>query len=46
MNRVILEKALSNLPPNIPPRLVVYTDLMVTGDPRKIKIAKEIYAKE
>jgi hypothetical protein len=31
--------------PNIAPRLVVYTDLMVTGDPRNVKIAKEIYAK-
>ncbi|MGM0745890.1 MAG: type IV toxin-antitoxin system AbiEi family antitoxin [Bacteroidota bacterium] len=30
--------------PNIAPRLVVYTDLMITGDPRNIKIAKEIYA--
>ncbi|MCH2451526.1 MAG: hypothetical protein MK198_15485 [Gracilimonas sp.] len=30
--------------PNIAPRLVVYTDLMVTGDPRNIKIAEEIYA--
>jgi hypothetical protein len=30
--------------PNIAPRLVIYTDLMVTGDPRKIKIAEEIYA--
>ena len=29
--------------PNIAPRLVVYTDLMITGDPRNIKIAKEIY---
>lgn len=29
--------------PNIAPRLVVYTDLMTTGDPRNIKIAKEIY---
>ena len=31
--------------PNIAPRLVVYTDLMITGDPRNIKIAKDIYAK-
>lgn len=31
--------------PNIAPRLVVFTDLMVTGDPRNIKIAEEIYAK-
>jgi hypothetical protein len=31
--------------PNIAPHLVVYTDLMVTGDPRNIKIAKEVYAK-
>lgn len=31
--------------PNIAPRLVVYTDLMITGDPRNIKIATEIYAK-
>jgi len=31
--------------PNIAPRLVVYTDLMITGDPRNIKIAEEIYAK-
>jgi len=30
--------------PNIAPSLVVYTDLMVTGDPRNIKAAKEIYA--
>ncbi|MBO6585327.1 MAG: hypothetical protein JJ953_04420 [Gracilimonas sp.] len=30
--------------PNIAPRIVVYTDLMVTGDPRNIKIAEEIYA--
>ena len=30
--------------PNIAPRLVVYTDLMITGDPRNIKIAEEIYA--
>ena len=30
--------------PNIAPGLVVYTDLMVTGDPRNIKIAEEIYA--
>ncbi len=29
----------------IAPRLVVYTDLMITGDPRNIKIAEEIYAK-
>ncbi|MEX1135403.1 MAG: type IV toxin-antitoxin system AbiEi family antitoxin [Balneolales bacterium] len=32
-------------PPNLVPRLVVYTDLMITGDPRNIKIAEEIYAK-
>ncbi|REL32999.1 hypothetical protein DYD21_14385 [Rhodohalobacter sp. SW132] len=30
--------------PNIAPRLLVYTDLMITGDPRNIKIAEEIYA--
>jgi hypothetical protein len=30
--------------PNIAPCLVVYTDLMITGDPRNIKIAEEIYA--
>jgi hypothetical protein len=30
--------------PNVAPRLVVYTDLMSTGDPRNIKIAEEIYA--
>jgi hypothetical protein len=30
--------------PNIAPRLVVYTDLMITGDPRNIKKAEEIYA--
>ena len=30
--------------PNIAPSLVVYTDLMVTGDPRNIKIAEEIHA--
>ncbi|MCC5924980.1 MAG: hypothetical protein JJU41_00330 [Bacteroidetes bacterium] len=37
--------SVKNDPPNIAPRLVVYTDLMITGDPRNIKIAKEIYAK-
>jgi len=31
--------------PNIAPRLVVYTDLIVTGDARNIKAAKEVYAK-
>ncbi len=31
--------------PNIAPCLVIYTDLMITGDPRNIKIAEEIYAK-
>ncbi|MEX0639326.1 MAG: type IV toxin-antitoxin system AbiEi family antitoxin [Balneolaceae bacterium] len=30
--------------PNIAPRLVVFTDLMVTGDPINNKIAEEIYA--
>lgn len=29
---------------NIAPRLVIYTDLMITGDPRNIKIAQEVYA--
>lgn len=31
--------------PNIAPHLVVYTDLIVTGDARNIKAAKEVYAK-
>lgn len=31
--------------PNIAPRLVVYTDLIETGDARNIKAAKEVYAK-
>ncbi|MEX2564450.1 MAG: type IV toxin-antitoxin system AbiEi family antitoxin [Cyclobacteriaceae bacterium] len=30
--------------PNVAPRLVIYTDLMITGDPRNIKAAKEINA--
>jgi len=30
--------------PNLAPLLVVYTDLMITGDPRNIKLAEEIYA--
>lgn len=35
---------LENDLPNLAPRLVVYTDLIVTGDPRNIKIAEKIYA--
>ncbi len=35
---------IENVLPNIAPRLVIYTDLIVTGDPRNIKIAEEIYA--
>lgn len=31
--------------PNIAPCLVVYTDLMITGDPRNIKKSEEIYTK-
>jgi len=30
--------------PNLAPRLVVYTELMITGEPRNIKLAEEIYA--